>query len=205
MVSLQNTGTMPVVISGVAISGADSADFQLAPLARMEMAPGQTELLEVTFIRTTAGTSVASLDVTAEVNGSPVRVPLNATATANVYVGDDDPDAVTNGGGGKDTPTGNGVDFGVVGEKIVLGLTVIPNPVQDGAMEVNYTVAHAGAVRLELVNATGAVVKSLERDNVAAGVEQCERFDVGSLGSGMYLLRVVTAEGVALRSVAVIR
>jgi len=204
-VMVQNQGTVPVVVSSITITGADAADFQVSPLVRPMLAPGQTEFLEVSFSRTTAGSSSALLNIVASTG--TVEVPLTASASLSRYK-DDDPSGATIGDGGKDAPNTDGTEYGLAGvatERGVSTLAVSPNPVSGGEVVVSYRLVRDGAVRVELVNAAGVVVGSVERSGVVAGVEQREGFAVAGLGSGVYLLRLVTVEGVAVRSLVIAR
>lgn len=62
-VMIANTGTLPVRLTSVVITGADSANYRMGLLPRMDLIPGQTEFLEITFAPTGVGQSSAQLEV----------------------------------------------------------------------------------------------------------------------------------------------
>jgi hypothetical protein len=79
MVMIANTGTLPVRITSVAISGTDSASYRMSSLPRMYFEAGQTEYLELTFVPTSPGQTSAELTITAS-NGQVYTVLLGGTS-----------------------------------------------------------------------------------------------------------------------------
>jgi hypothetical protein len=78
-VMISNTGTLPVRITGIALSGADSASYRIGMMPRRDLEAGQTEYLEVTFVPTAPGQTSAELMVTAS-NGQSYTVLLGGSA-----------------------------------------------------------------------------------------------------------------------------
>lgn len=78
-VMISNTGTLPVRLTSVTITGPDSANYRLGLLPRWDLIPGQTEFLEVTFAPSAQGQSSASLEI-ASTAGQPQTVTLGGTA-----------------------------------------------------------------------------------------------------------------------------
>ncbi|HVK39805.1 MAG TPA: choice-of-anchor D domain-containing protein [Candidatus Kapabacteria bacterium] len=78
-VMISNTGTLPVRITGLSISGPDSASYRLGSLPRRDLEAGQTEYLELTYVPTAPGQTSADLVVTAS-NGMSYTVTLGGTA-----------------------------------------------------------------------------------------------------------------------------
>lgn len=76
---ISNTGTLPVKITSVEISGPDASSYRMGSLPRMDLEAGQTEHLELTYAPTTAGQTMAELVVTAS-NGQTYSVELGGTA-----------------------------------------------------------------------------------------------------------------------------
>ena len=76
---ISNTGTLPVVITGVTISGADASSYRAGTLPRRDLEAGQTEYLELTYAPTAPGQTSAELVVTAS-NGMTYTVALGGTA-----------------------------------------------------------------------------------------------------------------------------
>ena len=77
-VMISNTGTLPVRITDIAISGADAASYRAGLLPRRDLEPGQTEYLEITFAPTATGQASAELVVTAN-NGQSYSVILGGS------------------------------------------------------------------------------------------------------------------------------
>jgi subtilisin family serine protease len=91
---------------------------------------------------------------------------------------------------------------------IVATRLLSPNPTR-GEASIAYSTARAGRVRVRVFDVRGALVRSLEDREAAAG-EQRVRWDgrdeAGTLAAtGVYLFRIETADGVATRKVAFLR
>jgi len=85
-VTLENTGTSPLTISGVTITGLNGSDFFLAnfcPVAPFSIAPGATCTVNVTFVPTAQGTRFGSLTFMNTFSANPVSVGLVGTGTSN--------------------------------------------------------------------------------------------------------------------------
>jgi hypothetical protein len=83
--TLQNTGSAPLVISSIALTGTDAADFvQLSncPLSPATLAPGSSCSISVTFTPSAAGSRSAGIAVTDDSAGSPHSVALSGTGVA---------------------------------------------------------------------------------------------------------------------------
>jgi hypothetical protein len=76
---IANTGTLPVRLSSVQISGPDATNYRLGQMPRADLDAGQTEYLEVTFAPSASGQSSAQIDIVAS-NGQTYTVPLGGTA-----------------------------------------------------------------------------------------------------------------------------
>jgi len=79
MVMISNTGTLPVRITDVAITGADASSYRMGVLPRRDLEAGQTEYLEMTFAPTAPGQTSAELVVSAS-TGMSYTVTLGGTA-----------------------------------------------------------------------------------------------------------------------------
>lgn len=76
-------------------------------------------------------------------------------------------------------------------------LGIYPNPAREEAV-LNYYLHQAGPVRMELLAADGRICWSMNHPKAAAGL-QFERLNLESVASGVYLLRVQTRQGQAVR------
>lgn len=82
-VTLTNTGTAPLTISSVGLSGANAGDYGQAntcPLSPSTVPAGGTCTINVTFTPTASGTRTANLSITDNAPGSPQSVSLSGTA-----------------------------------------------------------------------------------------------------------------------------
>ncbi len=82
-VTISNPGTADLVISNLAISGGNAAEFVLSAAARpITIAPGSSTTLNVTFTPTVTGNSSATLTVTDNAADSTQTVVLSGTGVA---------------------------------------------------------------------------------------------------------------------------
>jgi hypothetical protein len=78
MAMITNTGTMPLTLGTPSVSVA--TDFYLGSLPRVELIPGQTEYLEVSYAPTSAGVISGTLDVPSNATNGTQQVQLAGTA-----------------------------------------------------------------------------------------------------------------------------
>jgi len=76
-----NNGTAPLVISSIAITGADSEDFSETNNCPASVSVGGSCQIHITFAPTATGVRSASLAVTDNAPGSPQSVALSGTGT----------------------------------------------------------------------------------------------------------------------------
>jgi len=74
------------------------------------------------------------------------------------------------------------------------GMAVFPNPVTDQAT-IQFELAEASRVRLELLDATGRVVEVLMDARVESGMQRMDRVDMKNLGAGWYTVRLTGQNG----------
>lgn len=87
VISITNTGTMPVTLSATpTLSGTNAADFSLSAFPRLVLAPNQIEYLEVTYSPAVAGTSNAMVNFLSNVPGGTQSVSLSAQASKTQLV-----------------------------------------------------------------------------------------------------------------------
>ena len=81
--TLKNTGTASLVVSSLAITGADASEFAFtAPTLPITLAPNATAVVNVTFAPVTTGAKSATLAITDNAAGSPHSASLSGTGTA---------------------------------------------------------------------------------------------------------------------------
>ncbi|HVK39294.1 MAG TPA: choice-of-anchor D domain-containing protein [Candidatus Kapabacteria bacterium] len=101
-VMIANTGTLPVRLTSVVITGADAANYRMGPLPRMDLEPGQTEFLEITFAPQTVGQSTAQLEVSS--NAGPTQVVQLGGTSLRIRRDPIDPTRIAPPGTGDPTP-----------------------------------------------------------------------------------------------------
>jgi hypothetical protein len=83
-VTLTNTGTAPLTMSGVGLGGTNAGDYvqsSTCPLAPSTLAANGTCTISVTFAPTAAGTRTASVTIADDAGDSPQSVALTGTGT----------------------------------------------------------------------------------------------------------------------------
>jgi phospholipase C len=83
VVTVTNTGTAGLTLNGIAISGANSADFGQSNNCGSSLATGASCNLTVTFTPTATGTRSGSVTITDNAPGSPQAVNLTGTGTSS--------------------------------------------------------------------------------------------------------------------------
>ena len=81
--TLTNTGSLPLTISSIGITGANSGDFSQTNTCGNSVPGGGTCTINVTFTPTAAGVRAGSLVVTDDAPGSPQQVSLSGTGISS--------------------------------------------------------------------------------------------------------------------------
>jgi hypothetical protein len=93
-VTVRNTGTSPLIISSLALTGADAAQFSLpAGMGGLTLAPGASHNVQIAFAAGSAGLKTASLFITSNhqgADGHVTQVALRGLGTAG-FDGADEP------------------------------------------------------------------------------------------------------------------
>jgi sugar lactone lactonase YvrE len=80
--TLTNTGNAPLTITGISLTGTNSAVFASTNICGASLATGASCNIAVTFAPTATGTETATLTVNDNAAGSPQTISLTGTATA---------------------------------------------------------------------------------------------------------------------------
>ena len=78
---LTNTGSAPLLVSGIAISGANAGDFSQTSNCGASLSPGANCTVSITFSPSATGTRTASLGITDNASGSPQSVTLKGSGS----------------------------------------------------------------------------------------------------------------------------
>ena len=169
---LQNTGCIPLQISGHVVYGPDKDEFpdSMVTIPTGYIQPGGIDSATVTFTRTTAGTPQACLSFS---TNSPEiqQIQYSLGAAGACITGVRQPDVTVNA-------------FALFQN--------YPNPFNP-TTKISYDVAQYGAVKLEVLNTLGQPVAVLENSNMVAG-HYTTTFDASSLPSGTYFYRLTAGE-----------
>lgn len=192
MITITNTGTMPMKLDAPELTGADAANFQLGTLARTELAPGANEFLELTYAPVAPGVFNATLVFNGNATNAPQSILLNGTAfMPKGPDGNDLSTPVTGIEDGVGNSVGNNSVSGVETQTSASGVTLYqstPNPANE-AVEIRYNLVSGTTVDLELYDAQGRVVRVIESGVRTAG-ERSVRVDVRDLANGTYIYRL---------------
>ncbi len=190
MAMITNTGTMPLTLGTPSVSVA--TDFYLGSLPRVELIPGQTEYLEVSYAPTSAGVISGTLDVPSNATNGTQQVQLAGTAV-RTRGRNDDPAVAIRGNGS----VGNGLEVfsvaGVSGVRDASGMALmqsVPNPARD-LVEIAYTLPVRGAMTLALYDGNGRLVRMLDEGTREAG-QTTLRVNVSGLANGVYHYRLMS-------------
>ncbi len=211
MVSITNTGTMPVQLQQPEVVGPDGTNFHLATMDRLRLAAGQTEYVEVTYQPTVAGTISATLEFGGNMTNGPAQIQLGGTAVKSKK-GNDPIDMVDGRGGviedgvsgrdGFEDLSVSGVETSSSGHGMSLGQSV-PNPAQH-QVQISYGLAQGGEIELALYDEQGRLVRLLDNGYRAPG-EQSVRVDVSDLAKGTYFYRLTANGQTRTRSLQILR
>ena len=87
-VSISNTGTAPLIINSLTITGADSGQFSVAGCELANVQPSATCILLITFAPTSAGTKTASVNISHNASNSPSTIDLAGAGRVSELVFD---------------------------------------------------------------------------------------------------------------------
>jgi hypothetical protein len=209
-ITIKNNGTMPLRIDQPVVGG--SGDFSIGLLPRLDIQPGQSEVLEVTYHPTAAGSSSATLTIlsNATLPGGLAVVALNGTAVKTHGADGGDPSQTTTGAiglGDGATEDGSGLEVsGFDMDAVAGGLSLsgsVPSPARD-VVTIGYTLPRRCEARIELFDGNGRFLRTLEAGDRESGRHTVE-VRVSDLAAGTYHYRL-TAGGLSVaRTLTVVR
>lgn len=191
-VMVSNTGTMTLVLNHPSVTA--GTDFAIGAFPRLELAPGQTEMLEVSFEPTSSGTASGSVTFESNAGNGVQNVSLSGIAVSRARgVDDADPSSAIAGRDGVTflAPVEEFSVSGVKGVHDASGLALmqsVPNPSRD-LVEIAYILPTHGEITLVLYDAQGRMVRSLDAGARDAG-EHRVRISVSDLADGLYHYRL---------------
>lgn len=185
-VAVSNTGTLPVRLSEPVLNETNPGEYTVSPLMRRVLEPGQTEILEVTYVPIIPGQSGGTITFYSNATNPVPVVLLGGEATS------------TQGGGAiessltqQPTPGDNGR---VLYRESSYGGRlegVVPNPVADRAtVRFNITGTDEAEVSVGIYDVHGTLVMTLAEGAREPG-EHSVPFETVGLASGRYFVRVV--------------
>ncbi len=199
VVVLSNTGTLPVRLNDPAITGVNKDDYTISPLRRRVLEPGQIEVFELTYVPQVPGASSAQLEFGSNATNGLLTVQLGGEASSTIHV--DDPS------GSSATQVTPGADLSRASAALAIDRltfrSVAPNPARS-LVDVTFVVPGQGTVELGLYDATGALVKMVDKGDFAQG-EHTLRVDLTGLSSGTYYCALRQGDHLVTRTVTVVR
>lgn len=206
-VMVTNTGTMTLILNHPTVTA--GTDFSIGAFPRLELAPGQTEMLEVSFEPTSSGTANGSITFESNAGNGVQNVSLSGIAVSRARgVDDADPSSAIAGreGGTFLAPVEEFSVSGVVGVHDASGLALmqsVPNPSRD-LVEIGYILPARGEIALALYDAQGRMVRTLDAGVRDAG-EHRVRLSVKDLADGQYHYRLSAGGHMLNRTLTVVR
>ncbi len=173
--TITNTGTADLVVSGLSLGGANAGDFSISPASLpVTIAPGAATQISVAFQPLAAGARTASLLIASNAAGSPKSVALSGTGTAPVFAAN--PSSVAFGNQPVNT-TSNAQTITISntgdGDLVVSNITVTgTNSGEFSVSPTSFTVAPGGNAGVSVTftpTATGARSAALSITSNAAG------------------------------------
>ena len=193
-----NTGTLPVRLNDPVLIESVPGEYLLSQIVRRVLEPGQSEILEVTYLPQVVG-----------VSGGNVTFNSNATNGSQV---------VTLGGEGTSTHQGDGVGGAatepVAGDNLSRSAadassarlsvqSLVPNPARD-ISTAQYYIPRSGDVQLAVYDLHGRLVRTVEVGASDKG-EHTAVIDLQGLSSGRYYLRLTLGTDVVSQPLDVVK
>jgi hypothetical protein len=208
IVTVQNTGTMPVTIGTLRIVGADSLNYGISSVSSSMIDAGASTLVEVSFSPRKSGASQAKLIIandasqldTVTLGGTGTKAQRRVDEGSSVSIGSYVWDASSQMSTARESSPA-----AVAGESIVNSTKLfppVPSPVHDRATIV-YQLAARGEIVLDLFDAQGALVRTLATGSRDAG-RHAETIDVTGLPSGAYRYRLQAGGEVLTQTMIVV-
>lgn len=195
-IAVSNTGTLPVRLEDPVLVESNPGEYLVSPLVRRVLEPGQTEILEVTYVPQVAGMSNGTLTFSSNATNGDQVVTLGGEAGAAL----DGSGAVGSGATmlqqGQNAAKSNGASG------IQLS-AVMPNPAS-GLTTIEFVVSEAGAANLSLYDESGRLVKVVATGDELKGTQQVS-VDVTGLSSGTYHLVLHQGEQMVSRTLRVVK
>ncbi|MBS1914204.1 MAG: choice-of-anchor D domain-containing protein [Bacteroidetes bacterium] len=208
---IRNTGTMPLTLKQPDLSQ-PGTDFAITPLSRLQFAPTQAEVVELTFTPSAPGPiQGVSININSDATNGQQVVTVNGSAYTK-GPGNADPSVTAGGHGGIDNIdiVSNGLEefsiSGVAGVRDANGMALmqsVPNPARD-VVQISYILPTRGDVNLALYDDQGRLVRVLDAGMREAG-ESNVRIDVGGLANGLYHYRLVANGSSLSRTLTIVR
>lgn len=175
-----NNGTFPVSLSNVSIQGAGMGDYTMHSSGRTVIDAGGFEIIEVTYAPTAAGNSDATLVIESDATSGQIDVMLSGSAATTSPSGG-------SANGTRQAETGSS-NRAVTPHGILDLGALAPNPARNMA-GFSYSLPGAGAVSIGIYDVNGTLVRSIASGEMAEGTYEAS-FDVTTLSSGVYMLRL---------------
>ena len=180
-VAITNTGTLPVRLNAPVITGANAGDYIIGLLPRRVLDPGQTEIIEVTYLPQGVGESSAQLEFGGNATNGVQVVKLSGEATSGTIKVDDPSEASQNQAiPGEEM----GRSTSARGTGQLMFSSIAPNPARE-SVDIAVILPQTGQIDLTLHTSNGALVKVIHQGELEAG-SQLFRVNLEEVASGVY-------------------
>ncbi len=201
---ITNTGSFPIRIADLTVTGAAAADYTITALPRTTIDAGGSEFIEVTYLPSAAGSSDATLTVTHNGTNPPVTFTLSGAATTSIGIVDPVSGTMQEGINSSATrEAARGISSVASGTgEMTLGV-ITPNPVRrDATLAIE--LPQSANVQVDLYDSKGAFITRLVDRELGSG-DRLLRLDIGDRATGTYFLRVTSPYGVQNRTLRFVR
>lgn len=192
---ITNTGTFPVRVDGIKVIGDNASDYSVTLLGRLDLDPGESQFVEVTYTPTVPGQSSAQLEIVSNATNGAQYIELGGTATGAGMIGNP-------ASNGTVLNPGLGAGRAVAGESMSFA-AVTPNPARDN-VTISYRLASEGMAEIALYDLSGRMVGSLGAGYEKAG-EHTLRADLSGVANGSYYITIRQDGHVVRQPVVVVR
>lgn len=192
---ITNNGTFPVQLTNIRIEGDGAEHYSMFTSGRMNLDPGASEFIEVTYAPTAPGESSAVLVVSSNATNGDQMITLGAMATGISPVNDPSGSSIS-------ILPNNAASRAAHAGGLALGQSQ-PNPARDVA-EIAYTLAADGVVELGVYDSKGVLVQTVVNGERVAGT-YTETVNVQDLTSGTYVYMLRQNGKVLTRSMIVVK
>ena len=193
---ITNTGSFPIRLASLSLTGPGAAEYKLTTSGNMDLDPGQSKFLEVTYIPSVTGAANAQIEIRSNATAGMTVIDLVGTSAA-AGLGEEEDGSSINASRG-DEEAGRRIAM----THLALG-AVSPNPARD-VVTIPFMVPTTGQVNLELFDASGRMVRQIVGSEYEPGAYSVD-VDLSDMPSGIYHCRLYSAGDMVTRVIQIVK